>query len=77
MQKWCFLAEKVYLFLPYPNEFDKNANSIMTGKVKTTLHKISLAIIGVCVFCASTSVDALFYFVINLQTANSKSNFQR
>ena len=41
-------------------EFDKNANSFYDNIMITpNSHKVSLATIGVCVFCASASVDAL------------------
>ena len=40
-------------------EFDKNANSINVG-ITMLVILISLATIGVCVFCAATSVAALF-----------------
>ena len=46
-------------------EFDKNADSIYVGVFIPVSHKVSLATIGVCVFSAFTSVDALFYFAEN------------
>lgn len=48
------------LFIPH-YEFDKNANSINVGTAMLVI-LISLATIGVCVFCAVTSVAALFIF---------------
>lgn len=42
-------------------EFDKNANSIGINTAMLVI-LISLATIGVCVFCAVTSVAALFIF---------------
>ncbi len=46
-------------------EFDKNANSIR-DLCKTVLawYPFSLATIGVCVFCAFASVDALFVWEV-------------
>lgn len=44
----------------YIVEFDKNANSNYVGMCLITVHKISLATIGVCVFYASASVGAFF-----------------
>ena len=42
-------------------EFDKNANSIYDDIMVTPIsRKVSLATIGVCVFCAVASVAALF-----------------
>ena len=46
-------------------EFDKNANSgdcRLCAFLRPISHSVSLATIGVCVFCAVTSVAALFYF---------------
>ncbi len=43
-------------------EFVKNASSFYVSVVTPISHKVSLATIGVCVFCAFTSVGALFYF---------------
>ena len=48
------------LLIPH-YEFDKNANSINVGTTVLVI-LISLATIGVCVFCAVTSVAALFIF---------------
>ena len=42
-------------------EFDKNANSI-NMKAEMFFVLFSLATIGVCVFCAVTSVAALFIY---------------
>ena len=56
-------------------EFDKNANSIYDDVVSTLpSHKVSLATIGVCVFCASASVDALF-ILQKEGPDNEKGNF--
>ena len=43
-------------------EFDKNANSgdCMLCVLRPISHSVSLATIGVCVFCAAASVAALF-----------------
>ena len=41
-------------------EFDKNANSIDVSTYKCFSYRYSLATIGVCVFCATASVVALF-----------------
>ena len=41
-------------------EFGKNANSIYVSAVTLISRKVSLATIGVCVFCALASVGALF-----------------
>ena len=46
----------------YSIEFDKNANSFYVIVVTPFSRKVSLATIGVCVFCALASVGALFYF---------------
>lgn len=46
----------------YIVEFDKNANSNYVGMCLITVHKISLATIGVCVFYASASVGAFFIY---------------
>ena len=45
-------------------EFDKNANSgdCMLCVLRPISHSVSLATIGVCVFCAVTSVAALFIY---------------
>ena len=46
-------------------EFDKNANSTLICnmvRLRPISHSVSLATIGVCVFCASASVGALFVF---------------
>ena len=48
------------LLIPH-YEFDKNANSINVGTTVLVI-LISLATIGVCIFCAVTSVAALFIF---------------
>ena len=55
----------IILFFVHNNfiEFDKNANSIYVIVVTLISHKVSLATIGVCVFCAVTSVAALFIFI--------------
>lgn len=42
-------------------EFSKNANSAYVGTV-SVLYKNCLATVGVCVFRASASAGALFYF---------------
>ena len=44
------------------NEFVKNANSVSVGAGIFLFRRVGLATIGVCVFCAPTSVDALFVF---------------
>ena len=44
-------------------EFDKNADSVYVGVFILISHKVSLATVGVCVFCAFTSVGALFYYI--------------
>ena len=49
----------VYPFGAFHREFDKNANSIDV-KAEMFFVLFSLATIGVCVFCAVTSVAALF-----------------
>ena len=49
-------------FLCLRLEFDKNANSIGINTAMLVI-LISLATIGVCVFCAVTSVAALFIFI--------------
>ena len=54
-----YFKGKVYFFHAY-NEFDKNANSNYVS-VNTPIYNIGLATNGVCVFCAFTSVGALFY----------------
>ena len=46
----------------YVAEFVKNANSIYVIVVTPFSRKVSLATIGVCVFCAVASVAALFVF---------------
>ena len=50
------------LFLCPSREFDKNANSVGMDIAIMLVILISLATIGVCVFCAVTSVAALFIF---------------
>ena len=45
-------------------EFDKKANSYLCHCGCTRSHKVSLATIGVCVFCALASVGALFCFIL-------------
>ena len=53
-----------YIYIAY--EFDKNANSSNVGMcVCTHFTFVSLATIGVCVFCAVTSVAALFILWVN------------
>ena len=57
----------LYLFSAYykSNEFDKNADStgLIVWRIYICFHaSICLATIGVCVFCAVTSVAALFDF---------------
>ena len=54
---------KCTLFAPFFSryEFDKNADSINVNAAMLVI-LISLATIGVCVFCAVTSVAALFIF---------------
>ena len=46
-------------------EFDKNANSgdCMLCVLRPISHSVSLATIGVCVFCAVTSIATLFVFI--------------
>ena len=44
----------------YITEFVKNADSIYVIVVTPFSRKVSLATIGVCVFCATASVVALF-----------------
>ena len=44
-------------------EFDKNANSDSVVVKIILFRRVGLATIGVCVFCAVTSVAALFIFV--------------
>ena len=51
----------MYPFGAFHREFDKNANSIDV-KAEMFFVLFSLATIGVCVFCAVTSVAALFIF---------------
>ena len=64
----------------YIIEFDKNANSIYVIVVTPISRKVSLATIGVCVFCAVASVAALFILYQSLggkkneKTVNSHSD---
>ena len=44
-------------------EFDKNANSDSVVVKIILFRRVGLATIGVCVFCATTSVVALFIFI--------------
>ena len=55
-------------------EFDKNANSndVCIGALRPISHSVSLATIGVCVFCAVTSVAALF--ILGGEKMNAKDN---
>ena len=50
----------IFFFQKSFYEFDKNADSIYGFWYYTYSHKVSLATIGVCVFCAAASVVALF-----------------
>ena len=53
-----FLWDNYTLFRHnYIIEFDKNANSIYVIVVTPISRKVSLATIGVCVFCAVASLD--------------------
>ena len=58
--------ENITIGVLYPfctnNEFVKNANSVSVGAGIFLFRRVGLATIGVCVFCAPTSVDALFVF---------------
>ena len=51
----------VYPFYVH-NGIDKNANSVSVGFMGIPFCRVGLATIGVCVFCAATSVAALFIF---------------
>ena len=44
------------------NGIDKNANSVSVGSKGIPFCRVGLATIGVCVFCATASVVALFIF---------------
>ena len=44
-------------------EFDKNVNSDSVVVKIILFRRVGLATIGVCVFCATTSVAALFIFM--------------
>ena len=58
-----FLFRDILFLLRLHSEFDKNADSIYVSVLYTFRIKFVERQIGVCVFCALASVNALFDFL--------------